>query len=55
MSIFVRVSGKNRYFCKVSQQVLSEVVAKKYEHDYPAEKFALSLIFVELCISRISL
>ena len=26
VSIFVRVSAKNRYFCNVSQQVLSEVV-----------------------------
>lgn len=27
VSIFVRVSAKNRYFCNVSQQVFSEVVA----------------------------
>ena len=26
-SIFVRASAKNRYFCNMSQQVLSEVVA----------------------------
>ena len=26
VSIFVSVSEKNRYFCNVSQQVLSEVV-----------------------------
>ena len=31
VSIFVRVSGKNSYFCEVPQQVLSEVVATLFD------------------------
>ena len=41
VSIFVRVSVKNRYFCKVSQQVLSEVVATKSEEGIVHVKKAL--------------